>query len=104
MVMEAFLIHIGINPTDIFAGFTGGLLAALALSGPRPNLWTIFCSVMVGTGTAAYLGPIIPFWIGLKPSPGASFGVAVAGMPICKGIIAAAQRIRWSPPHVGDDK
>jgi hypothetical protein len=96
--MEAFLLYIGISPANLFAGFTGGLLAALVLSGPRPNLWAIFCSVVIGAGTAAYLGPIIPTWIGIKPSAGASFGVGLAGMPICKGIIAGAQRVRWVPP------
>lgn len=99
--MDAFLSYIGIYPPDLFAGFTGGLLAALVVSGPRPNVWGIFCSVMVGAGAGAYFGPIIPTWFGIKPSPGASFGVGLAGLPICKGFIAAASRIKWSPPTPG---
>lgn len=97
--MEAFLIHIGVNPTDAFAGFTGGLIAALVVSGPRPNLWSIFCSVVVGAGCGAYFGPLVPMWVptwmNLKVGPGVSFGTGLAGMPICKGIIAAARRVRW---------
>lgn len=99
--METFLFHIGVNPPDLFAGFSGGLVAALVVAGPRPNLWGLFSSVLVGAFTAAYLGPIVPTWVGMKPSAGASFGVGLAGMPICKGIIAAAARIRWSPPNAG---
>ena len=98
--MEAFLSHIGIYPSDLFAGFSGGLVAALVVSGPRPNVWGISSSIVFGAFTAAYLGPIVPAWINMKASTGASFGVGLGAVPICKGIIAGAQRIRFS----GGDK
>ena len=98
--MGAFLFELGIHPQDLFAGFAGGLVAALVTAGPRPHPWNIFCSVVVGGGVGGYLGPLfpawMPVWMGIKPSPGASFGTGVAGMPLCKGIILAVQRIRWS--------
>ena len=85
---------------QVIAGFAGGVVAALVASGPRPNLWGIISSVIVGALAGGYLGPIapqwFPHWMGTKPSPGVSFGIGVAGLPLCKGIIAAAQRLKWS--------
>ena len=95
--MEGFLNQIGVHMSDLFAGFSGGILAALVTSGPRPKIWGIFCSIVVGALAGAYFGPIVPAWFGIKPSAGASAGVGVAGMPLCRGIIAAAQRVKWSP-------
>ena len=96
--MEAFLTNIGVNATDLFAGFTGGLIAALAVAGGRPDGWKVFCSVIVGAGCGAYLGPIIPVWLpvswGIKAGPGASFGTGVASTPLCKALIYFAQNIR----------
>lgn len=93
--MEAFLSHIGIYPPDLFAGFGGGLVAALVVAGPRPSVWGIFSSIIVGAFTAAYLGPIIPSWINMKPTTGTSFGVGLGAVPICRGIIIAATKIRF---------
>ena len=96
--MEEFLIHIGVNQTDLFAGFAGGLIAALAVAGPRPNPWGIFSSIIIGAGCAAYLGPLVPGWLpawmGVKAGPGASFGTGVAGTPLCRLIIYFAQNVR----------
>ena len=93
--MDAFLSYIGIYPPDLFAGFGGGLVAALVVSGPRPNVWGIFSSIVVGAFTAAYLGPIVPTWINIKPGTGASFGVGLGAVPLCRGIILAAQRVKF---------
>ena len=95
--MDTFLLQMGISPSDLFAAFTGGVVAALVTSGPRPNAWGIFVAVIVGTGTGAYFGPIAPPYVGIKPSPGATFGVGVLATPIIKGLIAAYSRLRWSP-------
>jgi peptidoglycan/LPS O-acetylase OafA/YrhL len=95
--METFLLHIGVNPTDIFAGFTGGMLAGLVSSGSRPNVWSLFCTIVVGTGAAAYLGPFAPLYVGAKPSAGTSFIIGLGGMPICQAIIKGAARFKWSP-------
>ena len=104
--MEEFLIHIGVNPTDLFAGFAGGLIAALVVSGPRPSIWSIFSSVVVGAGCGAYLGPLVPGWLpawmGIKAGPGASFGTGISGMPLCRAIIYFAQNVKFGSR--GDDK
>ena len=98
--MEAFLSQIGLSMSDLFAGFAGGVVAALVVSGPRPSIWAIISSVVVGALAGGYLGPIAPLWfphwMGTKPSPAVSFGVGVAGLPICKGLMVMAQRLRWS--------
>lgn len=95
--MEAFLLHIGVDPRDLFAGFTGGVLAGLVTSGSRPNVWALFCSVIIGTGAASYGGPALPLYIGMKPTGFTSFVIGLSGTPIIKTIIAGVSRIRWSP-------
>lgn len=95
--MEVFLIHIGVNPTDLFAGFTGGMLAGLITSGSRPNAWSILCAIVIGAGAASYLGPVAPPYVGIKPSGSASFVIGLAGTPICKRVILAIGRLKWSP-------
>lgn len=100
--MEAFLIHIGVNPADVFAAFTGGVCAAFATQGSRPTLLGVLSSVIVGTGVGSYGGPVIPAYLGLKPSGFASFAVGAAGLPIITGILAAAARMKWGP--AGDEK
>jgi hypothetical protein len=106
--MEAFLIHIGVNPVDLFAGFAGGLIAALAVAGPRPNLWSIFSSIVIGAFSAAYLGPLVPgwlpVWMGVKAGPGASFGTGVAGTPLCRVIIYFAQNLRIGNTGLKENK
>lgn len=97
MAMEAFLIHIGVDPASVFAAFTGGVCAAFATQGSRPTLIGLLSSVIVGTGVGSYGGPVIPAYLGLKPSGFATFAVGAAGLPIITGIRAAATRIKWSP-------
>lgn len=100
--MEAFLTQVGVHVPDLFAGFAGGLVAALVTSGSRPSVWSIFSSIVVGMFAGGYFGPLVPGWLpkwmGLAPSPGVSFGTGLAGMPICRGIIAAARRFKWTDP------
>lgn len=95
--MEAFLLHIGINPADVFAAFTGGVCAAFATQGSRPTVLGVVSSIIVGTGVGSYGGPVIPAYLGLKPSGFATFAVGAAGLPIIATIRAAASRIKWSP-------
>ena len=107
--MEAFLTHIGVNPTDLFAGFAGGLVAALAVAGRRPNVWGIFSSIVIGAGCGGYLGPLVPGWmpgwLGLKAGPGVSFGTGIAGTPLCRLIIYFAQNVRFGSSGLkGDNK
>lgn len=99
--METFLVYMGINPQDLFAGFVGGLIAALVTSGPRPTVWAIFSAITVGAGAGAYVGPMAPLYLGMKPSAFASFVVGLGGMPICRMLIKGVSAIRWSP---GDAK
>ena len=98
--MEAFLTQIGIHMPDLFAGFAGGLVAALVVSGSRPSVWSIFSSIVVGMFAGGYFGPLVPGWLpnwlALKASPGVSFGTGLAGMPLCRGIIAATRRVKWT--------
>jgi hypothetical protein len=95
--MEAFLIHIGINPADVFAAFTGGVCAAFATQGSKPTVLGVVSSIIVGTGVGSYGGPVLPSYLGFKPSGFATFAVGAAGLPIITGIRAAASRLRWSP-------
>jgi hypothetical protein len=96
-----FLTQVGIRMPELFAAFSGGVVAALLITGSKPNVWGIFSSIIVGTLTGIWLGPIIPPVFGFKASSGATFGVGLAGAPICRGILAAAQRVKWSPAPNG---
>lgn len=102
--MEAFLIHIGINPTDAFAAFAGGVCAALATSGSKPTLLGVISAIVVGTGVGSYGGPVLPPYLGLKPNGFATFAIGAAGLPIINGIRAAAARVRWSPDARNGDR
>lgn len=97
--MEAFLIYMHIDPSDLFAGFSGGILAVFVTAGPRPNLWTIFCSIGSGAITGAYFGPVAPYWVpsswGVKPGPFVSCVCGCAGMSLGRLVIAGAQRLKW---------
>lgn len=98
--MEAFLAHIGLSFTDLFAGTAGGAVAGLLTSGSKPNPWAIFTSTVIGMLTGGYLGPSAPTYIGAKPSAGASFIVGLSGTPLCRALIAGVQRLRWAPPSI----
>lgn len=96
--MEAFLIHIGVNPADVVAGFSGGMCAALVTTGSRPTLWGVATSILIGACAGGYAGPVAPAYVGLKPSPFASFVIGLCGMPLCRMFIKGAERLRWVPP------
>lgn len=93
--MEAFLTHVGVNVTDLFAGFCGGVVNAFVFR--KSNPWEIIGSVVVGTCTAAFLGPTAPTFISIKPSPMASFIIGLAGMTICQGLVTGVKRLRFTP-------
>ena len=101
--MEAFLAHIGIYPTDVFAGFAGGILASAVTAGARPNAMTIFWTIIAGAICGSWFGPTIPMLLpaswGVKPGPMASCAVGAAGMPLGRLIIAGTQRLRL--PDIG---
>jgi hypothetical protein len=101
--MEALLVDMGIKTPDLFAAFAGSVVAALLMAGSKPNPWTIFCSIVIGTFTGVYLGPLAPSYVNAKPSNGWTFITGLAGTPICRGIIAAAGHLKWAPPN-GKDK
>ena len=97
--MEAFLIHIGINPADVFAAFTGGVCASFATQGSRPTLIGVISSIIVGTGVGAYGGPVLPTYIGLKPSGFMSFLIGASGLPVlitCRSGIVKLLKMRFS--------
>jgi hypothetical protein len=98
--MEAFLLHIGVNPSDVFAAFTGGVCAAFATQGSRPTVLGVVSSIVVGTGVGSYGGPVLPPLLGFKPSGFATFAVGAAGLPIITGIRVAASRLKWSAAKV----
>lgn len=95
--MEAFLLHIGVNPADAFAAFTGGVCAAFATQGSKPTMIGVISAIIVGTGVGSYGGPVLPVYFGLKPGGFASFCCGAAGLPIIAAIRAGAGRIRFAP-------
>lgn len=97
--MEAFLLHIGINPADVFAAFTGGVCAAFATQGSRPTLLGVVSSIIVGTGVGSYGGPVLPTYIGIKPSGFWTLVIGFSGLPIlvlCRSGVTKALKIRFS--------
>ena len=104
--MDELLARLHLAMADLFAGFAGGLVNAFVLR--RSNPWEIVGSVVVGTLTAGYLGPVFgPFLaehvFGVRDSSEAVvFVVGLAGMTICQSLMAALKRFRWtgtSPPQ-----
>ena len=97
--MEAFLIHIGINPSDVFAAFTGGMCAAFATQGSRPTLIGVLSSIIVGTGVGSYGGPVLPTYIGIKPSGFWTLVIGFSGLPIliaCRGGFSKLLELRFA--------
>jgi hypothetical protein len=95
--METFLLHIGINPTDAFAAFFGGVCASFATQGSKPTLIGLLSSIIVGTGVGSYGGPVLPSYVGVKPSGFATFIIGAAGLPILLMFRTGITRVRWSP-------
>ena len=95
--MEALFAHLGLNPIDLLAGFSGGMVAALLSAPSRPTAWGVFSAVIVGSLTAGYLGPVAPSYFGMKSSSGTSFVIGIAGIPISRALLNTMKRIRWMP-------
>jgi len=95
--MEALFAYLGLNPIDLLAGFSGGMVAALLSTPAKPTVWGVFSAVIVGSLTAGYLGPVAPNYFGMKSSAGTSFVIGLAGIPISRALMNAMKRIRWMP-------
>lgn len=93
--MEALLAYAQITPGDFCAAFVGGVCAALVTSGPKPNAWSMFCSIVVGTGIGSYGGPVLPPIAKLQPNGFWTLAIGAGGVPITKGLILAAGKIKW---------
>ena len=97
--MEAFLLHIGVNPSDVFAAFTGGVCAAFATQGAKPTLVGVVSSIIVGTGVGSYGGPVLPTYIGAKPGGFWTLIIGFSGLPIlllCRTGFTKALKLRLS--------
>jgi zinc transporter ZupT len=82
--MKDFLSNLGLELSDIVAGFFGGVVNALIFKKPDP--WSIASSVVVGALTAAYFSA----WMSLQFNIGrgtAGFVVGLCAMAICQGIV-----------------
>lgn len=95
--MEAFLIHMGVSPVDVFAGGAGGMLAGLVTTGAKPTVWNVLVSIVAGLIVAGYGGPVLPTYVGVRPSPFSSFVIGVGGVPICRILFAGISKVKWSP-------
>lgn len=98
-----FLDVIGIKGAVIMAAF-GGAVARIALYPPSgAGVWSTLLSVIGGTLTAVYLGPVVPAYLQWqdngRPLMAATFIVGLAGMEICKQLILALSR--WTPTLKG---
>lgn len=97
--MDDFLVKLHLAMADLFAGFAGGLVNAFVLR--RSNPWEIVGSVVVGTLTAGYMGPVFGPFIAqhvfgvTDSSEAVVFVVGLAGMTICQGLVTAIKRFRW---------
>ena len=97
--MEAFLLHIGVNPSDMFAAFTGGVCAAFATQGSKPTLIGVISSILVGTGVGTYGAPVLPPYVNMKPSGFLTMVIGFSGLPIlvlCRTGLTKALRLRLS--------
>jgi predicted MFS family arabinose efflux permease len=90
------LIKIGVKAPELFAGFCGGSVTALALRDRDPI--SIISSMVVGALVANYLSVPFGHYLGLEQGT-AGFVVGVGGMAIIQGILAASKK--WSPFNQG---
>lgn len=94
---------IGVKAGVIIAGF-GGALARIAFFGTGGSgVLSSILSVIGGTVTAIYLGPVAPAYFGWKETGQATaaftFLVGVFGMEICKQV--GLQISKWTPTAKG---
>lgn len=96
-----FLTSIGLNLKIMIAGFAGGLCNALVFRQTDP--YTVVASVIVGTLSANYLGPLafqmVGNWIG---EPGSGFFVGLGGMALCQALVELAKK--YKAPTGGTDE
>lgn len=95
--MPDWLDGLGPKLPDIVAGFAGGVVNVFVMR--RIAWFEALGSVVVGTLTAAYLGPWISRLMSLDAGV-AAFLVGLSGMALCQGLIEVARRWRpnWLPP------
>lgn len=91
------LVDLGINVTDLIAGFMGGVVRIFTFGAVKP--FEAAGAVLVGALTANYLAPSCAHYIGLPEAP-AGFVVGLAGMQIVLTITAAVKN--WRPKGTGD--
>lgn len=95
--MSEWFDGLGPKLPDIVAGFAGGVVNVFVMR--RIAWFEALGSVVVGTLTAAYMGPWIARTVGLDPGV-AAFLVGLTGMALCQGFIEVARKWRpnWLPP------
>lgn len=91
-MLKEFLKEIGINLQLSLAGFVGGTVNALAVR--KATLAEILGIVITGMAAANYLGEVAVKYTG-APELATGFIVGLSGMVICRGIISAAQAIKF---------
>jgi ABC-type xylose transport system permease subunit len=92
--------QLGISLPDVIAGFCGGVVNAFVFKRVEP--WAMVGSVVVGTLTANYLGPLIGHYIG-STGGAPAFITGLAGMALCQGIVDAASKWRIIGPKGDKD-
>lgn len=98
--LDTVLELIGVKAGVIIAAF-GGALTRIAFfpAAAGTGVFQTIMSVIGGTLAAVYLGPVAPVYFGWRdagqPAMAFVFIVGLAGMEICKQVIAAASK--WTP-------
>jgi hypothetical protein len=92
--VKQWFLELGINLQLSLAGFWGGVVSAFVLR--KAGITEICASIIVGMTTANYLGEPAVKFTG-APELATGFICGLAGMGICKGIIAGAQALRFGP-------
>jgi hypothetical protein len=93
-----FFQAIGTDIPTVFWSFSGSVVAGVLGSPQRVEPWKMFTAIVGGTFCGMAFGPVAPdlvnkiFNLGLKAGNAATFVVGVAGVPICRGMMAGAQR------------
>lgn len=87
--MKDFLTSLGLELSDLVAGFFGGVVNALVIK--RSDPWSIASSVIVGALTAAYLSGWVSTQFGFGRGT-AGFVVGLCAMAICQGLVEIAKK------------
>ena len=86
------LADLGINITDMLAGFMGGIVRIFTFGAVKP--FEAAGSILVGALTANYLAPACAKYVSLPEAP-AGFIVGLAGMQIVLTIVNTTKN--WRP-------